>query len=251
MLDIIIKPSRCLDSNYIAVLNRARSLGYTMPTPAQQHIQSQLMRALKYAGVFNKEDAFWVFANNGSAEFSTINWKTPTAHQVTIVNAVTWARNGGFTGNGTDAYLDTNYNPSTQGVNYVQNDASRWAWVATDGGSFIDGTATNNTQLMNSTSGTSQRINQGTTALAAAVDFSGTGLMSINRTSSTNVEAFKNTTQTSTTATSAAPSSLNQMIFRSNTSYAAHNISAYGLGASLVSEHAGLYNALGTYLACL
>lgn len=252
MLDIIIKPSRCLDIEYLAVLHRARSLGYTLPTPSQQKFQNQrLLRELKYAGAWQKLDIFYGLANNGSKEFATIDWVTPSAHQITIVNSCTWASNVGFTGNGTDMYLDTNYNPSSMGVQYTLDNASRFAWVLADNSGNLDGVAASGVNTMIPSSSTSQRINQGAANLSSAADLNGTGLTVINRTSSTNVELFKNTTQISRTATSTSVNNANQLILRSSTTYGSHTISAYGMGASLVNENAALYNALNTYLASL
>jgi len=251
VLDIITLEPRTLDFNYLAVINRARSLGYTLPTPGQRRKQNQLIRALKHNGIWSKLDVFYPLANNGSKEFATIDWVTPSTHQITIVNSCTWAANVGFTGDGVSMYLDTNYNPATMGVQYTLDNASRFAWVYTDGGTIIDGTSTSNTNGMTSATATSQRINQGSAALAASVNLAGTGLRAINRTSSTNVELFVNTTQSSTTATSNSVASLNQYILRSSATYTAHTISAYGMGASLVAENTALYDIINTYLASL
>ena len=171
MIDIIVMPSRVLDHDYRAVLNHARSLGYTLPTSSLQQMQSQFMRSLKYGGAWVKLDAYWMYANNGSQEFSTINWKNPSVHQVTIVNSTTWARNVGFTGNGTDMYVDTNYNPSTQGVNYTQNNAGRFMW-AFSSTTFTDGTTGNANRFSNANTSI-QRINQSTASLDSAADLSG------------------------------------------------------------------------------
>jgi hypothetical protein len=254
MTDIVVLPGRGLDFNYRAVLDRARALGYTLPTPSFQHVQSQLMRALKYGGVFNKTDVLYVFANNGSKEFATINWKTPASHQATIVNSASWAKATGFTGNATDMYLDTNFNPATQGVNYAQDNANRFAWVSAYVLNHqIDGTPAssvfNRMVLANSLN---TRINQGSTNLSASLDFRGsTGLRSISRTSSTNVEGFNGTTQTSLTATSAAITSENQVVLRSGSGYSGAGVAIYGMGASLVAENAALNDALNTYMAMM
>jgi hypothetical protein len=253
VFDIIIMEPRALDFNYLAVINRARALGYTLPTPGQRRKQNQLIRALKHNGIWSKLDVFYALANNGSKEFATIDWVTPSTHQITIVNSCTWAANVGFTGNATDMYLDTNYNPSTMGIQYTQDNAGRFAWVVTDGGAgAIDGTASaGNTNGTLSANSTGQRINQGSTVLSAAADLQGTGLKAINRTSSTNVEVFSGTTQSSRTATSAALTNSNQMILRGNTTYGNHAVSLYGMGASLVTQNTALNDILDTYMASL
>jgi hypothetical protein len=251
LIDIITLPTRTLDIAYHALMRQARSLGYTMPTPSYRHKHNKLLKALKYSGVWAKCDVIWVFLNNGSKEFATLNWKNPTANQITIVNSCAWAAATGFTGNATDMHLDTNFNPATQGVNYVLDNASRFGWLLADNSNMMDGIAGSGLNTVIPSSSTAQRINQSGNSLNAAADLNGTGLTAINRTSSTNVELFKNTTQLSRTATSTSVTSANQLILRSNTSYGSHSIACYGMGASLVNENTGLFNALNAFIATL
>jgi hypothetical protein len=253
VIDIITMEPRTLDFHYRAVINRARSLGYTMPTPGQRRKQNQLIRALKHNGIWRKLDIFYALANNGSKEFATIDWVTPSTHQITIVNSCTWAAGVGFTGNGTDMYLDTNYNPSTMGIQYTQDNACRFAWISTYSASaLVDGIGNVNQNRMSLASASSHRINSGSTTLSAAADLTGTtGLRVINRTSSTNVELFNQTTQISRTATSAAITSSNQYIHRSSSTYGNSGVSIYGMGASLAAENTALNDILNTYMAVL
>lgn len=48
------------------------------------------------------------------------------------VGAIAFTPDRGFTGNGVDAYLDTNWVPSTHGLHYTLNSASLWTWVISD-----------------------------------------------------------------------------------------------------------------------
>lgn len=109
---------------YRAILERARALGYTLPTPAQQTLQNNLVVWLVNKGIWPKLDLFFVLATNGSADFSRLNWINPLLYELTAVNSPAFASNQGWTGNATDSYLDTGWIPSVNGVNYTLNDAS-------------------------------------------------------------------------------------------------------------------------------
>ena len=115
------------DAAYQAILDYATTQGYTLPSEAQRLKQNQLLIDLKSAGAWTKLDTFVNFATDGSSAFALIDWKRLT--QYTAVNSPTFTANEGFMGNGTSSYIDTNFNPSTQGVNYTLNNASRYAYV--------------------------------------------------------------------------------------------------------------------------
>lgn len=240
------------DSNYLDVLNYATTQGYTLPSLSQRIKQSNLLTALKAGGIWNKLDTFANFATDGSSNFALIDWKRVSL--LTAVNSPTFTTNEGFTGNGTSSYIDTNFNSVTQGVNYTQNNASRYLFMfLASGTGSLDGRSVASINNMSRTSSSNQRINQSTTPLVGgSFDFTATkGMKSIHRTNSTNVELFNATTQGSRTATSATMTSSNQFILRSGSAYGAHKISMYANGSSLVSENTAFVNAFDTYLNSL
>lgn len=242
------------DTDYQDVLNRATALGYTLPSAYQQMLQNDLVLSLKADGIWNKLDVLYVFAHDGSGSFGTLNWKAPASNQATLINSPTFTANIGFQGNGTSSYIDINFNAVTQGVNYVQNNASRYLYLYTASGTgALDGRSAVNTNNSLRASSSNQRINQGTTALTGgAFDFTATrGMKSIHRTSSTNVELFNNITQGSRTATSATMTSSNQFVLRSGSVHGAHTVSFYANGASLVAENTAFVNAFDTYITSL
>ena len=112
------------DTDYQAVLDRASSLGYTAPSEAQKTLQNTLVTDLKTAGVWDKLDLFYVFATDGDSDYATLNWKTPTSFQATKVSSPTFTTNQGFQGDGSSAYLRTNYIPSTDAVNVTPTSMS-------------------------------------------------------------------------------------------------------------------------------
>lgn len=242
------------DEDYQDVLNRATALGYTLPSAYQQILQNDLVLSLKAGGIWNKLDVLYIFAHDGSGIFGTLNWKAPTSNQATLINSPTFTVNIGFQGNGTSSYIDTTFNAVTQGVNYVQNNASRYLYLYTASGTgALDGKSVASINNMTRASTGNQRINQGTIGLTGgSFDFTSTrGMKSIHRTNSTNVELFNAITQGSRTATSASMNSNNQFVLRSGSVYGAHTISMYANGASLVAENTAFVNAFDTYITSL
>jgi hypothetical protein len=241
-------------AEYQAVITRAVALGYTLPSASVQTKQNTFLAALKTSGVWNKLDVFYCFAQDGSKEFATINWKSPSANQCTLVNSPTWTSNQGFTGNGTSSYIDTNYQASGTG-NYTLNNASRYAYIRTlIANRVIDGVDSSTANSTTTFVSANQRINQSGGNLSASFDYStsGAGMKSIHRTSSTSVTCYNDTTASSgLTATSTGLVTSNQCILRSLSGYGSHQISMYAMGASMISENSDFVSAFATYLSSL
>lgn len=240
------------DSDYQAVLNKAILEGFTLPDDDEKLIQNQLVIDLKDSGAWAKADHILVLATNSNESFALIDWKNPT-RLASPFNAPNFIDNKGFQGVGT-AYIDTNFNPVSNGVNYTQNNASRYVFMDNASGTgALDGRPEASINNMLRTSSTQHRINQGTSNLTGgSYSFNATrGMKSIHRTNSTNVELFNDTTQESRTATSAEMNSSNQLILRSGANYGAHTVSFYMCGASMLSENTAIVNAVNTYLNSL
>ena len=244
---------KSFEPEYQAILTKAISEGYTLPSNAVKLKQNTLLASLKASGIWAKLDVFYVFAQDGGSAFATLNWKNPNANQSTLVSSPTFVSNGGFTGNGASSYIDTNFNPSTQGVNYTLNNASRYFFThAISGVSALDGIMSSNNNRMIRTSVTSQRINSGATSLLTPFDFNSTiNTKSIHRTSATSVTLYNSTTGSTLTQASSALENANQLVLRASTNYGAHTCAAYAMGASLISEHTDFINAWNTYKSSL
>jgi len=243
------------DSDYQAVLDYATTQGYTLPSSGQQALQNQLVVDLKDGGIWSKLDTFGVFATDGDSDFALIDWIRLSDY--TAVNSPTFTTDVGFSGNGTSAYVNTNFNPSTSGVNYTLNNASRIMYGDLAADAFYAESAGNTGDNLTRASSTPrQRINQGSTNILDAAPANWTGnnvLRSINRTSSIDVIMFGNLSQTSSIATSTTISNNTQWILAGNGNFSSSAITfkIYGMGASLVSENTDLYNALNTYITSL
>jgi hypothetical protein len=250
------------ETEYQAVLDRGTALGYALPLYSQQILQNNLLKAMKSSGVWAKLDVFYNFANNGGANFGTLNWKSPTTRQCTFQESpLNFIPNQGMQGTGL-GYISTGFNPASGGPNqYTLNNASRYFYLYQEGVSTnisFDGVTATTVNGIRREFTTSQRINQGTGPLSgtptAAFDFTGTrGMKSIHRTSSTNVELFNDTVQGSRTSASVAVQTSTQFILRgyNNTTFATHTVSMYAMGASLVSENAAFVADYNTYINAL
>jgi hypothetical protein len=238
------------DLDYLAILNYATTQGYTLPSSPQRNKQNKLLVDLKAAGVWSKLDTLSVFATDGNSDFALIDWKRLS--QYTAINSPTFTTNQGFKGNGNSSYIDTNFNPSTSGVNYTLNNASRSAWVFDAiSGRIIDGLTAGSTNDFATAISNQMRINCSVAPLSVSVNLEGNGLKNINRTSSLNVSVFNNTTQTNGTSSSTLINNNTQWILRRGASYSNNGISFYAMGASLESENTAFYNALNTYVTSL
>jgi hypothetical protein len=246
----LVQSSGAFDASYQAVLNYATSLGYTLPGTTQRVKQNKLVVDLKAAGIWQKLDTFAVFATDGSSNFALIDWKKLSLY--TSVNSPTFTTNGGFTGNSTSSYIDTNFNLSIGTNNYKLNDAGRFAWVDNIGANTqIDGTSTARNIMSASNAVNSIRINQDTTSQNISVNLTGVGFKAGNRIDASSCVIFNNTTRTDTTSVSVIISNANQWLLRQSANYGNSRIRFYAVGSSLVTENTAFYNAVNTYITSL
>lgn len=78
------------------------------------------IKGLRSDGNLTVLDRMWIFACEiqQHARVSIIN---PTSSNITEVNSPTWTANQGYTGNGSTSYLNSNFAPSVDGVNYTRD----------------------------------------------------------------------------------------------------------------------------------
>lgn len=111
-------------------------LQYVTTAPSKWYLNNlnTLIINLKNAGIWQQLDRFWIFATETqqAANVSIIN---PSSTQVQPVNNPTFTPLVGYQGNGTSSFVNTNYNPFTQGVNYTLNNCSLGYYNLTNNGS--------------------------------------------------------------------------------------------------------------------
>ena len=238
-----------LDADYQAVLDYATTQGYTLPSTSQQTLQNQLVVDLKAAGVWSKLDTFAVFATDGDSDFALIDWINLS--QYTAVNSPTFTTNEGFTGNGTSSYLDLNYDPTVDGVNYTIDDA---AW-----GQYVFTLNTSNYSFGSSAFGNRFAISASAQRINCQVNAAGhsaatTGLNGLQRTSSSISKSLLNDGSIGSDVT-ASPSLLDGQSFYVNrwrTSYANAKVSIQFVSSAFdSSQWSSFVSSVDTYIISL
>jgi len=97
------------------------------PSTADSAKYDTWVRAKIADGTWANKDQILNFAVHTNADGEAlVNWKNPGTNDATIVNAPAFVAYEGFTGNGINQYIDTNFNPDTHAVNYTEYNC---AWV--------------------------------------------------------------------------------------------------------------------------
>ena len=181
------------ESEYKAVLDYAINIlnlsESNLPTISQRLLQNALLLTLKTIGAWTKLDTFANFATNGSNQFALIDWRRLTTYTAT---ATTFLSNRGFSGNGTSAFINTNFIPSTNpvGQNYQATDASRYVFMdsAISTGPLDGNDSANQNGIFRSGGTGNNRINQSSGTTTPVFSYtSARGMKVIRRTTSTDL----------------------------------------------------------------
>lgn len=241
-----------LDPGFSAIA--ARGDAYTIPSAVVITAQNKFYKNTK--SVIELLNICYIFANGaaGAENWKLLNWaensNTFNADYPTVITHSP----AGVKGNAADQYISTNWNPSTNGAGkYSLNSACRGMWVYTIAATvtLMDGTLTTGSRncSRNQSSSSLHRINQGSSNLAGALDFSGTGYMAIDRSSDTIVSGYNRLVKTDTTATSVSVISEEQVIFKNAAVFGDMVASLYFTGPHLTEAQHNLFAAnFQTYL---
>ncbi len=90
------------------------------PSVAYKTAVNTLVLTLKADGNWTGLDRFYILATEDGAN-SIYSLKNPSSTPLTVLNAPTFTSDRGWTGDGVSGYLDLNYTPSVDGVNFTQN----------------------------------------------------------------------------------------------------------------------------------
>jgi hypothetical protein len=247
------------DANYQAVLNYATSLGYTLPSAGQQVKQNQLMLDLKTAGVWNKLDSFRVYATDGSSSYALIDWKRLVL--CTAVNSPTFTTNVGYKGNGTSAYINSNYTPSTNAVNYSLNNASIFFYIGslrTAGQiqAYQGNTGVNQSLISAGSPGFGENYINGVDPVFNAT--TGIGFQLVNRLNSNTLNVYFNGILQNTNSSSITTGLSNISLWEFGANNGATGFlfsdvgnAIIGYGANLTSEQSDFNTAVNTYINSL
>lgn len=229
------------DADFYAVVLFAIAQGYSVPTTAQQQHFSRFVKELKDFFMWLINDRFYVMAQNGSANFGRINWRSPSLSTLlTITNAGAFASNLGWLLNGTTQFINTGYVPSVDGVNYTLNNAGRYAYLMTRTSSVginyaMDGNLTQNNSYKDVRGAAQNNVKiNGTANLATQITTSFTGYHAITREDATNINNYVDTPTINTQAqASISLPSEAQLIGRNGSSYYGGYIGWYAIGGAI------------------
>ena len=227
----------------------------TLPSAGYINNLNILIKTLKADGNWAELDRLWIFATEIQAH-ARVSLVNPTSTAITEVNSPTWTIRQGYTGNGTTMYLDSNYNPSTQGVKFTQNSASVFSYYRSNVNSnqYIFGSDDTTTRLgirPRVTDLFSTIVNAGVGTNIANTD--SRGLFSAVRTGSVTLEFFKNgITMGTDSPASNGVSNLNVWALGRNqngvlNSPASGNLSMLALGSSSMN-HPKFYYAIQNFM---
>jgi hypothetical protein len=219
-------------------------------TEPQSHHQNRLMLELKSSGAWAKLDLLYVFATNAiSGADALVDWKSgfPAG---TLISSPSFNANQGFTIGGA-SYIETAFDPYNMGMNYQQDNASRYFFPYEITAGPMDGSSSlKNSMMVGNT--TDNYINQDALPLLTAFDYTTTvEPKSIHRTSATAVKLYNGTTSSNRTVFSAEPIAENQLIGSANGVIGEHIVSGYAMGASMVAENTAFIAAWNTYITSI
>lgn len=223
-----------------AIFARAASAGFTMPDLNTKRRIDILINALKSLGFWDKLACFyWGALGSGSTytNFRRINWKNPAGNLATNYGGLTLT-DYGWEGNSLNAYIDTGFNPVTNGGSiYTQNNASVSAVVykATVLGGQYSNIWGNVSNTIYANNGIAFQYINSNIEPAGGRTFLGTGLKMLNRfDASSNISYPQNS---ATTQNSTALVSENVAILRNGTTgYSDVGVTCFFMGKAFTNN---------------
>lgn len=235
-----------------------------VPTPfstPRKNIINDLVVQLKADGNWDVMDRMWLLANEASDQ-GLVSLINPGSTAATLQSSPSFTVDRGFTSNGITSYINSHYNPSTDGSNYTQNDACIGVYSRTnvsetsyDMGSYATGT-TVRTLLGSRRIGGSIEAGLQTTGTGGAGIADSLGLVTSVRTSSSSQTFYHNGSSLgSASLTSAALTNLNMFILCISIDGTASQFSsrqiAFAFAGSKAIDQTALYSAIQTYMTAI
>lgn len=221
------------------------------PNGALKSAYDRCMRSLKVAALWTKLDALYLM-NVHDAQAARLNVRSPGTYNLSAVNSPTFAAKQGYTGNGSNSYLNTQFNPTTApSPNYLRDSSTAFAW------SFGATTAGSNDPIFGSVNGGNalilSRENDGLSYFSTnpttgfmTIAGAASALLQVNRSSSTARQAYKNGgSQATNSIASVALTSGNLAFLRDATFFGDNGgVALGGFGSSFTSGEAATLNTI-------
>ena len=229
-----------------------------MTTPPSTDIakaQDTMVKALIDGGVWDKLDFFCLFAqesNDGSE--ALVNWIRPGTFDATLSGAPTFTSLEGLTGDGS-GYVDHNWNPSSDALNYALDDACFFCYCRTnkdeakyDLGSWDSPNFA--AAFLRSSGQTLAYVNSSNAAFVPSGVTDSRGFYIFQRAAAGSQQIYKNGTliRNESDASTALPDD-NFKSLGAGSSRATKQLSAVGAGSALdADERDALQDAIETYM---
>lgn len=101
------------------------------PSSAYIAALNTMIAGMRTDGDLLELDRFWIFAQEVQ-DYSRVSIVNPASTQITEVNTPTWTALQGYTGNGVNKYLNTNFNYSTNAVKTLRDSISHGVYITTN-----------------------------------------------------------------------------------------------------------------------
>lgn len=261
---IIASSGYSYSTEYQTVLDYATAQGYTLPEEWDKQQEDALVRLLVSSGIWAQSDQIFNLSATGDRNFALINIKNPGTKNATLsATAPTWEKGEGFFGNGSSAYIRTNFIPSTDGVNFIQDNAGVFVYIPEDyagNNSHVDYGA-NNTSTVNATHASLRtvtnncvfRVNS-TNGITIAGNTSASGSYGFSRSGATTTKLFKNGVQLGATSAAASTGLTSNEIYlcayNNGGTPAGYSIKKFGfyiIGANLDSVISSLHSYINSF----
>lgn len=226
------------------------------PTTARKALINSFVLGCKEDGNWSLLDVVGFLAATNSAS-ALLNWKSPSTFIPAAVSSPTFTTDRGFTGNGSSSYINTNYNPFTQGINFTLNSHSFGCYNLTDSSGFYMDMGSNDAgvgELIFSRDGTGAYAYMANAdPTAAGTVATAVGLTSGKRTTSNAFGVYKNGVLLASETTAADHiGNYNFFLLAGNQNgsadfFANRQMAFYFMGSGAIN-HLTLYNRVVTYL---
>ena len=233
----------------------AYTAGLTTPLSSDQLYRlTDFVKALKTGlSITNLSDAFDVmYVLGGETSESSLRNLVDNAHHATLINSPSFNVYEGFTGNGVNSYIDTNYNALTEADNLSINNASYGCYLNNDiagaDAPEIGVAGTGNLHLYSSFTDNKMYIRIHSTTFDSFANTDRSGMFIGSRTASNVQVLYKDKGLNNGTKASAAIANLNVSFLRSGNTYSRNQIAFGFTGRGLTSGEVGVItDAFETY----
>ena len=103
----------------------------TKPTAQYAVIDDDMVYSLDSAGFWDRMDYLLIVASENE-DGALINWIKPGTYDADNVSSTAWTKFEGYTGDGANDYISTNFNLSSNTSNYTLDDASVGIYIRTN-----------------------------------------------------------------------------------------------------------------------